>query len=57
MGTLWGKDTNATTFVMMILVFPLFIIDRPYRINLLSGLMCISFLVTAIQVKMWQFLA
>lgn len=45
MGTVWGKGSNAITFVMLTVVLPLFIIDKPWRLNLLFGLMCAAFCV------------
>ncbi|NCB93351.1 MAG: diguanylate cyclase [Clostridia bacterium] len=51
MGTYLGRDTNATTFVMMILILPFFIIDRPYRLNLVTGVLCVIFCLVDSKVK------
>lgn len=51
MGTYLGRETNATTFVMMLIVIPLFIIDRAYRMRLICIGMSILFCICAMQVK------
>ena len=51
MGTVWGKDSNAITFVMLVVVLPLLIIDRPVRMHLLFGAMCVLFCVIDYQIK------
>ncbi|MDO5577522.1 MAG: hypothetical protein Q4F84_10620, partial [Fibrobacter sp.] len=56
MGTWWGTTTNATTFVMLILMFPMLIIDRPYRIHIFSGAFCVVFCLADMNVKAGQLL-
>lgn len=51
MGTYLGRETNATTFVMMLIVIPLFIIDRAYRMRMICMGMSILFCICAMQVK------
>ena len=51
MGTVWGKDSNAITFVMLVVVLPLLIIDRPVRMHLIFGVMCVAFCVIDYRVK------
>lgn len=51
MGTYWGPTTNATTFVMLIIVMPMLIIDRPYRLNLLIAVLCVAFCIVDAYVK------
>jgi diguanylate cyclase (GGDEF)-like protein len=51
MGTWWGKATNATTFVMLVLMLPVLIIDRPYRIHLVFGVMSIAFCLADMNAK------
>lgn len=51
MGTFLSQKTNATTFIMLILCIPLFIVDKPYRLNLVIGTMCVIFCVIDVNVK------
>lgn len=51
MGTYWGANTNATTFVMMLIILPLFIIDRPIRLHTVCVIMSILFCLIAMRVK------
>ncbi len=51
MGTVAGKNTNATTFLLVLLLFPLFIVDYPWRLITVNGVMTISFIITAILTK------
>lgn len=51
MGTIWGKDTNATTFVMLVLLLPMLIIDKPTRINITFGIMTLIFCIVDYYVK------
>ena len=57
MGTWMGRTTNATTFVMLMLTLPLFIIDRPYRVTLLMGVMSAAFCAIDCGVKSGQTLS
>lgn len=54
MGTIWGVTTNATTFVMLLLMFPMLMIDRPQRIHIVMGVLCVVFCVVDAQVKTGQ---
>lgn len=51
MGTFWGRDTNATTFIMLLFVIPMFILDRPIRLNIVCGVMSVLFCLVAMRVK------
>lgn len=51
MGTAKGVTTNATTFFLCILLIPLFIIDRPWKLILVNLLMSIEFIYFACQYK------
>lgn len=51
MGTVGGPETNATTFIMMIIIFPMFVLDRPIRLHILCAVMTVLFCVIAVQVK------
>ncbi|MDD2956336.1 MAG: GGDEF domain-containing protein [Oscillospiraceae bacterium] len=54
MGTYLGRTTNATTFVMLVTVLPLFIIDRPIRMNLIFGAAGVLFCFVDMNVKTGQ---
>lgn len=45
MGTYLGTDTNATTFLILLLAIPLFIIDKPYKIDIVLVIMSLIFCV------------
>lgn len=51
MGTIWGQHVNATTFVMMLVIFPIFIVDRPLYLNILCVVMTALFIIVDIQLK------
>lgn len=51
MGTYLGRDTNATTFVMLLLVVPLFIIDQPSRLHTICGIMLLIYFAAVLAVK------
>lgn len=51
MGTVWERTTNATTFVMLILMLPMLIIDKPARLSIVFGVLCIIFCAVDLQVK------
>lgn len=57
MGTWWGKTTNATTFVMLMLISPVLIIDRPYRLHIVFGVMSVIFCINDIHAKSGQLLS
>ena len=50
MGTVMGRNTNATTFLMLSIVVRFFIIDKPYRLNIVIGIMCVIFCLVVNQV-------
>lgn len=45
MGSVWGKETNATTYLMLLIMFSLFIIDKPQRLLAVTGFMSVLFCV------------
>ena len=49
MGTVQGEETNATTFLLFMLLLPLFIIDQPWRIFSFNVVMCAAFM-TAVHI-------
>ena len=51
MGTVMGRETNATSYVMLLLVFPLFIIDSPVRVHTICGIMTIIYSIAVIMTK------
>lgn len=51
MGTIMGNKTNATTFIMLILTLPLFIVDRPRRLYLVFGIMSVIFCIADYNLK------
>ena len=51
MGTVWGRDSNAITFIILVVVLPLLIIDRPARMNAVFGTMCLAFCIIDFHVK------
>lgn len=54
MGTIWGRQTNAVTFMALILVLPLFVIDRPLRLHAAFGIACVAFCLATYNVKDWD---
>lgn len=51
MGTYLGQDANATTILLLILVLPLFVIDKPWRLHLFVGMMTGLFCVMDYSIK------
>ncbi len=51
MGTYLGTTTNATTFLLFLLLIPLFILDYPWRISVVNGIFAIIFIVIDCYVK------
>ncbi len=47
MGTIMGTTTNATTFLLALLIVPLFVIDNPWRVIGFNGLFMASFIICA----------
>lgn len=56
-GTYGGPTTNATTILIFMLIFPLCIIDRPWRLNCLLGVVTAVFCVADIYVKSGEILS
>ncbi|MDD2647517.1 MAG: hypothetical protein PHI27_07275 [Eubacteriales bacterium] len=57
MGTVFGKDTNATTFILFIVTLPMFIVDKPYRVNILFAAASVIFCIADIHVKSGELLS
>lgn len=51
MGTVQGVNTNATTFLICLLLLPMFIIDYPWRIISANFIMTLIFIVSALNIK------
>lgn len=51
MGTVWGLTSNATTFLLLMVLLPQFLIDEPWRLNLVTGVLCVAFCLTVYWVK------
>ena len=56
MGTFWGVHSNATTFILLMIIIPMFIIDKPYRINIVCIVISVVFCYVAIKVKSGEIL-
>lgn len=56
MGTFWGVHSNATTFILIMIIIPMFIIDKPYRINIVCIVISVVFCYVAIKVKSGEIL-
>lgn len=52
MGTYLGQNANATTVLLLILVLPLFVIDKPWRLHVFFGIMTAIFCVMDYSVKL-----
>lgn len=51
MGTVLGQDTNATTFIIFLLLLPQLLLDKPWRIMIVNSIMTLIFICAAFKYK------